>query len=278
MRDMSIMPASITIKYCTMSHPENDFILREDAAGICSLTLNRPDQFNALSEALLIRLGDELESIKNDDSVRVVIIKASGRAFCVGHDLKEMRQNADKDYLNGLFSRCGNVMQAIEALPQPVIASVHSVATAGGCQLVAACDLAVAGERAKFAVSGIKLGLFCSTPAVALSRNISRKRAMQMLLTGDFIDAQTALDYGLVNEVVPMDELDNAVSALAEKIAEKPPAAIRMGKALFYQQLHQPLDQAYDNASETICCNMLLDDTLEGVDAFIEKRAPNWSR
>jgi len=261
-----------------MSQAENNYILRQDKAGICTLTLNRPDQFNALSEALLRQLGEALDAIATDESVRVVIIKANGRAFCVGHDLKEMRSQAEPEFLNSLFSRCGNLMQAIEALPQPVIASVHSVATAGGCQLVAACDLAVAGERAKFAVSGIKLGLFCSTPAVALSRNISRKRAMQMLLTGDFIDAQTALDYGLVNQVVPADSLDEAVLMLAEKIAEKPPAAIRMGKALFYKQLHQPLDQAYENASETICCNMLHEDTLEGVDAFIEKRAPNWSR
>lgn len=261
-----------------MTHTENDLILRDDHAGITRLTLNRPDQFNALSESLLIRLGDVLDSIKQDDSVRVVIIQASGRAFCVGHDLKQMRENTEPEYLNSLFSRCGDLMQSIEALPQPVIASVHSVATAGGCQLVAACDLAVASERAKFAVSGIKLGLFCSTPAVALSRNISRKRAMQMLLTGDFIDAKTALEYGLVNSVVEPESLDAAVQELAEKIAEKPPAAIRMGKALFYQQLEQPLNQAYENASDTISCNMLLDETLEGVDAFIEKRSPNWKR
>ncbi len=269
---------TVSIKQNPMTQPENDYILREDKSGITRLTLNRPDQFNALSEALLMRLGEELDSIKQDESVRVVIIQANGRAFCVGHDLKEMRKNAEPEFLNGLFSRCGSIMQAIEALPQPVIASVHSVATAGGCQLVAACDLAVASDKAKFAVSGIKLGLFCSTPAVALSRNISRKRAMEMLLTGDFIDAQTALEYGLVNKVVPPESLDVAVEELAEKIAEKPPAAIRMGKALFYQQLHQPLDKAYENASDTICCNMLLDETLEGVDAFIEKRHPNWTR
>lgn len=255
-----------------------DTVVRVDANGITTLTLNRPDQFNALSEALLNQLEQMLAEISEDNSVRVVIIKANGRAFCVGHDLKEMRENTDKAHINSLFSKAGEVMLSIKNLPQPVIASIHSVAAAGGCQLVAACDLAVAGEEAKFAVSGIKLGLFCSTPAVALSRNISQKRAMEMLLTGDFIDAETALNFGLVNQVVPMDSLDEATMTLAEIIASKPPAAVRMGKALFYQQLNQPLDAAYQQASETITCNMLLDETLEGVDAFIEKRPPKWQR
>lgn len=256
----------------------HDTVIRDDSNGITSLTLNRPDQFNALSEALLNQVDEMLAEIGEDDSVRVVVIKASGRAFCVGHDLKEMREHSDKAYINSLFSKAGDVMLRIRNLPQPVIASVHAVATAGGCQLVAACDLAVASEKAKFAVSGIKLGLFCSTPAVALSRNVSQKRAMEMLLTGEFIDAETALDFGLVNRVVPAHTLDEATTALAEKIASKPPAAVRMGKALFYQQLGQPLDAAYQQASETITCNMLLDETLEGVDAFIEKRAPDWQR
>lgn len=255
-----------------------DTVVRVDSNGITTLTLNRPDQFNALSEALLNQLDQMLTEIGEDNTVRVVIIKASGRAFCVGHDLKEMRENTDKAYLNSLFSKAGEVMLRIKNLPQPVIASVHSVATAGGCQLVAACDLAIATENANFAVSGITLGLFCSTPAVALSRNISQKRAIEMLLTGDFIDAETALNYGLVNQVVPTDSLDEATMTLAEKIASKPPAAVRMGKALFYQQLNQPIDVAYQQASETITCNMLLDETLEGVDAFIEKRAPEWQR
>ncbi len=255
-----------------------DAVTRVDSDGITTLTLNRPDHFNALSEALLNQLEQKLTEIGTDNSVRVVIIKANGRAFCVGHDLKEMRANTDKVYLNSLFSKAGEVMLRINKLPQPVIASVHSVATAGGCQLVAACDLAVATENAKFAVSGINLGLFCSTPAVALSRNITQKRAMEMLLTGDFIDAETALNFGLINQVVPMDSLHDATTTLAEKIACKPPAAVRMGKALFYQQLGQPLDAAYQQAGETITCNMLLDETLEGVDAFIEKRDPNWQR
>ncbi|MBT8438453.1 MAG: enoyl-CoA hydratase [Gammaproteobacteria bacterium] len=261
-----------------MNHTVCDTVVRADSNGITTLTLNRPDQFNALSEALLKQLDQMLAEIGKDDTVRVVIIKANGRAYCVGHDLKEMRENTDAVYLNSLFSKAGEVMLRIKDLPQPVIASVHAVAAAGGCQLVAACDLAVASDKAKFAVSGINLGLFCSTPAVALSRNISQKRAMEMLLTGDFIDAETALDYGLVNQVVPTDSLGEATMTLAEKIASKPPAAVRMGKALFYQQLNQRLDAAYQQASETITCNMRLDETLEGVDAFIEKRSPEWQR
>ena len=261
-----------------MTQIDCDTVVRVDNDGITTLTLNRPDQFNALSEALLSQLDQMLTEIGEDDSIRVVIIKANGRAYCVGHDLKEMREQTDKAYLNSLFSKAGEIMLRIKNLPQPVIASIHAVATAEGCQLVAACDLAVASEKARFAVSGIKLGLFCSTPAVALSRNISQKRAMEMLLTGEFIDAETALSYGLVNQVVPPDSLDEATLALAEKIASNPPAAVRMGKALFYQQAGQPLDAAYRQASETITCNMLLDETLEGVDAFIDKRAPNWER
>lgn len=251
-------------------------LLREDKAGIAILTLDRTERFNALSEALLKQMQSALDEIKEDDTVRVVVLKANGRAFCVGHDLKEMRLNANQAYLNALFSLCGDVMQSIQQLPQPVIASVHAVATAAGCQLVAACDMAIASDQAEFAVSGIKLGLFCSTPAVALSRNISRKRAMKMLMTGDFIDAGTALDYGLINDVVAHDKLDEAVLELATQITSKPPAAIQMGKASFYQQLKLELDDAYGLASDTISCNMLLDETLEGVDAFLEKRKPNW--
>lgn len=172
-----------------MQQTTHDIVLREDHHGICTLTLNRPDKFNALSGQMLKTLTQTLDAVKTDETVRVVIIKANGRAFCVGHDLKEMRENADQHFLNDLFSRCGEMMQRIEALPQPVIASVHAVATAAGCQLAAACDLAVASDKARFAVSGITLGLFCSTPAVALSRNIGRKAAMEMLMTGDFIDA-----------------------------------------------------------------------------------------
>lgn len=256
----------------------NGLLLRDDNNGITTLTLNRPDQFNALSEDLIIAMTEALDAIKADDSVRVVVIKASGRAFCVGHDLKQMRANSNRDYIKTLFSRCGEMMQRLESLPQPVIASVHAVATAAGCQLAAACDLVVAGDKARFAVSGIILGLFCSTPAVALSRNIGRKAAMEMLLTGDFIDAHTAREYGLVNRVVASEVLDDTVLELADKIASRPPAAVKIGKALFYQQLNKPLSEAYELASEAITCNMLLDDTLEGVDAFLEKRQPEWSR
>lgn len=253
-------------------------LIREDNNAVTTLTLNRPDKFNALSEDLIAAMTETLDAVKTDRSVRVVIIKANGRAFCVGHDLKQMRDNSNRDYISSLFASCGAMMQRIEALPQPVIASVHAVATAAGCQLAAACDLAVASEKAKFAVSGITLGLFCSTPAVALSRNVGRKAAMEMLLTGDFIDAETARQYGLVNRVVASEALDQTVLELAEKIASKPPAAIQMGKELFYQQLNKPLDQAYAQASETITCNMLLEDTLEGVDAFLQKRQPGWVR
>ncbi|MEZ5534538.1 MAG: enoyl-CoA hydratase [Thiolinea sp.] len=253
-------------------------LIREDNNGITTLTLNRPDKFNALSEDLIAAVTETLDAIKADDSVRVVIIKANGRAFCVGHDLKQMRENSNREYISGLFRSCGEMMQRIERLPQPVIASVHAVATAAGCQLAAACDLAVASDKAKFAVSGITLGLFCSTPAVALSRNVGRKAAMEMLLTGDFVDAETARQYGLVNRVVAPEALDETVLELAEKIASKPPAAIQMGKELFYQQLNKPLAEAYAQASETITCNMLLEDTLEGVDAFLEKRKPDWPR
>ena len=259
-----------------MMSTENDCLQTQLENGIATLTLNRPAQYNALSEALLNALENALDALAGDDSVRVVVIRANGRAFCVGHDLKEMRASSDRDTIHGLFSKAGQVMRKITELPQPVIACVQGVATAGGCQLVAACDLAVASEQSRFAVSGIKLGLFCSTPAVALSRNISRKRAMEMLLTGDFIDAATALDYGLINQCVADDEVDASVLALAQKIAAKPPQAVQMGKALFYRQLDQSLEQAYAQASETITCNLLLEDTLEGVDAFIERRKPNW--
>lgn len=255
-----------------------ELLLREDNNGITTLTLNRPNQFNALSGELLAAMTEVLDAIKADDSVRVVILKASGRAFCVGHDLKEMRANSNREFIKDLFTRCGAMMQRIEALPQPVIASVHATATAAGCQLAAACDLAVASDHSRFAVSGITLGLFCSTPAVALSRNIGRKAAMDMLLTGDFIDAPTAKEYGLVNKVVPAETLDAAVQEMAEKIASRPPEAVQLGKELFYRQLDKPLNEAYEMASEAITCNMLMDDTLEGVDAFIEKRKPNWKR
>ncbi|MFL6652774.1 MAG: enoyl-CoA hydratase [Sulfurifustaceae bacterium] len=244
--------------------------------GIATLTLNRPAQYNALSAELLAELQQALDRIAADASVRVVIIAANGKAFCAGHDLKEMRSREDRAFHEELFDQCGKVMLTINRLPQPVIAQVQGIATAAGCQLVAQCDLAVAAQSARFAVSGINLGLFCSTPAVPLSRNVSRKRAMQMLLTGDFIDAETAVQYGLVNDVVPDAELAAATRALAEKIAAKSQVALRLGKKMFYQQIEMDLESAYRFGAERMACNMQSEDAREGIDAFIAKREPRW--
>lgn len=245
--------------------------------GIETLTLNRPAQYNALSEELLDALAAALDRIAADDSVRVVILAAAGKAFCAGHDLKQMRAHQSRAYQRALFAKCSQVMARLPALPQPVIARVQGLATAAGCQLVASCDLAVAAADARFAVSGVRVGLFCSTPAVALSRNVARKRAMEMLLTGDFIDAATAREYGLVNRVAAAAELDAAADALARSIASKPPRVIQLGKRRFYEQLQLGLGDAYALATETMADNMLLPETVEGIDAFIEKRAPNWN-
>ncbi|MBX2868734.1 MAG: enoyl-CoA hydratase [Acidiferrobacterales bacterium] len=254
-------------------------ILQKSVEGaICTLTLNRPKQYNALSEELLSKMIEALDQIADDDRIRVVILAASGKAFCAGHDLKQMRANDDHGYQHDLFSQCSTMMQKIVGLPQPVIAKVQGMATAAGCQLVATCDLAVAAEECQFAVSGINLGLFCSTPAVALSRNISRKRAMRMLLTGQFIDTATALEYGLINESVPATELNAAVQQLADEVAARPKNAIRLGKRLFYQQLENDLPEAYALATDAIAGNMMLDEAREGIDAFIEKRKPNWPK
>jgi len=257
--------------------PNSDILLRTDRAGVCTLTLNRPTQFNALSQELLIALKEQLADIGADEAVRVVVVAAEGKAFCAGHDLKQMRANCDQGYYQNLFNLCGQVMRTIVALPQPVIARVQGSATAAGCQLVSACDLAVAVDTARFAVSGVNLGLFCSTPAVALSRNLGRKAAMEMLLTGEFVDARRAAELGLVNRVVATDELDDAVSELTTSIAAKPAVAIRTGKQMFYRQLEMGLDDAYLFAGEVMACNMMADDTLEGIDAFVEKRKPSWS-
>ena len=245
-------------------------------AGIATLILNRPRQYNALSEDMLIALQEALDDIAGDDTVRVVVIAANGKAFCAGHDLKEMRSSEDRAFHQALFDRCGTMMQTINNLPQPVIAKVQGIATAAGCQMVAQCDLAVAAETARFAVSGINVGLFCSTPAVPLSRNMHRKQAMQMLLTGDFIDAQTAKQFGLVNEVVSAEELDAAVASMADKIAAKSALAVNLGKKMFYQQANMDLSAAYQFAGERMTCNMDSEDAREGIDAFIEKRKPAW--
>ncbi len=255
---------------------EEPILLIGISAGIATLTLNRPHQYNALSEDMLTALKDALDGFAEDETVRVVVLAANGKAFCAGHDLKEMRSSEDRPFHRALFDRCGAVMQTINNLPQPVIAKVQGIATAAGCQLVAQCDLAVAAETARFAVSGINVGLFCSTPAVPLSRNMHRKQAMQMLLTGDFIDAETAREFGLVNTVTPIGELDEAVASLAQKIVGKSPLAVGLGKNMFYQQANMDLSAAYQFAGERMTCNMDSEDAREGIDAFIEKRKPVW--
>ena len=249
-------------------------LLRRDEAGIATLTLNRPDKFNALSVALLAALQRELDALAEDRSVRVVVIEGGGKAFCAGHDLKEMRENPSAEQVRALFDQCAKVMLSVTKIPQPVLARVHGIATAAGCQLVATCDLAVASERARFAVSGVNLGLFCSTPMVALSRVMGRKRAMEMLVTGEFIDAETARDWGLVNRVVPHERLDEAVAELAGAVAAKSPAAVAIGKTLFYRQLEQGMEAAYAAASEAMTCNMLTEDAAAGIDAFVAKQPP----
>ncbi|WP_432786689.1 enoyl-CoA hydratase [Oligella sp. MSHR50489EDL] len=243
---------------------------------VITITLNRANQFNALSENLLKALTDCLKSLQDDTKLRCVVIESEGRAFCAGHDLKEMRSKPDLNYYRELFSCCGNMMQLIRALPVPVIAKVHGIATAAGCQLVAACDLAISAEAAKFAVSGINVGLFCSTPSVPLSRNILPKHAFEMLFTGRFIDAHTAQRWGLVNDVVSAEELDDRVQALVDDVLSKSNSAVRYGKSMFYKQLEMPLAEAYAYAGEVMAQNMMEDDVAEGIDAFIEKRAPVW--
>jgi enoyl-CoA hydratase/carnithine racemase len=247
-----------------------------DARGVHTLTLNAPRSFNLLSDAMLTALQAALEQIAADPKARVVVIAAEGRAFCAGHDLKEMRAHPELAYYQALFSRCSKLMLAIRALELPVIARVHALATAAGCQLVAQCDLAVAAEGATFGVNGIDVGLFCATPGVALSRNILPKQAMEMLLTGDFIDAAEAKARGLVNRVVPLEALDAEVAALVDRILQKPREAVALGKTLFYRQLETGLAAAYQMAGQTMACNMAGAVAQEGVQAFIDKRPPAW--
>ncbi len=247
---------------------------REDRDGVATLRLNRPRQFNALSEDMLAALQRALDELSADASVRCVVLAAAGKAFCAGHDLREMRARPELAYYQALFARCSQVMQALQALPVPVIARVQGIATAAGCQLVASCDLAIASDTARFAVSGINVGLFCATPAVALTRNVSTKRAFDMLVTGRFIDAATAVDWGLVNAAVPEAELDAAVARKAAEIVAKSPAAVRHGKAMFYRQRQMALDAAYAYAGEVMARNMMEEDAGEGIDAFLAKRIP----
>ena len=253
------------------------FILSGREGGVARLTLNRPERFNPLSSAMITALQAELDAIASDTSVRVVILAAAGRGFCAGHDLKEMRAHADdKVWQRRLFDDCSRMMITLTKMPQPVIARVHGIATAAGCQLVSMCDLAIAADSAMFAMPGVNIGVFCSTPAVGVARNISRKRAMEMLITGEPIDAQTALAWGLVNRVVPADKLDAEVQRFSEIILSRSPATIAMGKQAFYRQIDRSLEAAYDLASESMACNVLLEDAAEGMDAFIGKRRASW--
>jgi len=240
------------------------------------LTLNRPAQFNAINGQMLTELQSLLDVIASDPRVRVVVLAGAGRAFCPGHDLKEMLANSNRDFIGDLFERCCDVMLALRRLPQPVVAVVRGIATAAGCQLVAACDLAVATEDARFATSGINFGLFCATPGVPVSRNISQKRAFEMLMTGAFIDAPTALAWGLLNRVASAAALEAVVATLVLELEAKPRAVLAAGKRFFYRQLELTVDAAYREAKEAMVANMLSDDGQEGVGAFVEKRKPTW--
>jgi len=255
---------------------QSDILLRDQAHGIVTLTLNRPKQYNALSEAMLSALQNALDDIAGDASARVVVLAGAGKAFCAGHDLKEMRARPDQEYYRQLFSQCSRMMLTMNRIPQPIIARVHGMATAAGCQLVATADLAVASREASFATSGINLGLFCATPGVPLSRNVLRKHAMELLLTGDFISAESAAELGLVNRVVDPEMLDDQVMALAQHITERSPVAVRTGKQMFYKQIDKEIEAAYEFAAEVMASNMMAEDAAEGIDAFIEKRDPVW--
>ena len=255
---------------------EAPYVLRSDAAGVATLTMNRGDRLNPLSIAMIAALQSELDRLVADGAVRAVVLAGAGKHFCAGHDLREMRAHPDEAWQSSLFDACSRMMLSLIHLPQPVVARVQGVAVAAGCQLVSMCDLAVASEVAQFALPGIKSGLFCTTPGVGVARNLSRKHAMEMLLTGDLFDASTAERWGLVNRVVPLERLDDEVTALARKIADHSPAVTRLGKALFYEQLEQGIADAYATASEGMACNMMLEDAAEGIDAFLAKRPPHW--
>ncbi|MBC6439638.1 MAG: enoyl-CoA hydratase [Rhodospirillales bacterium] len=255
----------------------DDILLRDDAKGVARLTLNRPKQRNALSVGLMAALQDELDAIAADRAIHVVTIAGNGPTFCAGHDLKEIRANPGRGNYDDLFAQCSQLMTSIVTLPKPVIAQVHGIATAAGCQLVATCDLAVATTDARFATPGVNIGLFCSTPMVALSRNVARKQAMEMLLTGDMADAESAKAMGLVNRVVDADALADETLALARQIASKSPLTLAVGKEAFYRQLEMPLDDAYLYASTVMAENMMARDAEEGIDAFLEKRQPTWT-
>ena len=254
----------------------DDVLIRTNASGIATLTLNRPEARNALSTGLMAALQTELDRISSDRHIRVVVIAANGPAFCAGHDLREVRSTPQREAYEALFAQCSKLMLSITRLPQPVIAKVHATATAAGCQLVATCDLAIAAETAKFATPGVNIGLFCSTPMVAVSRNVGRKRMMEMLLTGEMMDAENAVAAGLINSTCSPDLLNDAVAGLCATISSKSALTLKVGKEAFYRQLEMPLEDAYAYASEVMVTNMLARDAEEGIDAFLEKRDPEW--
>ena len=254
------------------------FVLSEDHAGVRTLTLNRGERFNALSRDMLAALEQALDDARADASMRVVVLAAAGKGFCAGHDLRELRAHPEPAWQRGIFDACSRVMLKLTELPQPVIARVHGIATAAGCQLVSMCDLAVAADTARFALPGVNVGIFCSTPAVGVGRNVARKRVMEMLLTGETIDAQTALDWGLVNRVVPAADLDAAVGGFADTILARSASVIALGKRAFYAQIDRTLGDAYVLTSETMACNMADPDAAEGIDAFLAKRPAQWNR
>jgi len=255
----------------------DEFFIYEVSHGIAKLTLNRAHKFNALSKAMITALNQKFDDIAKDTSVRVVILAAHGKAFCAGHDLGEMLDDLSDDAMHALFQNCAIMMQKITALPQPVIASIHGIATAAGCQLAASCDLAIASTCSRFATSGINVGLFCATPMVAITRVMPTKAAFEMLVTGDFIDATTAASYGLINKAVPEEDLEATVMAMAQKIASKSPRSIAIGKGVFYKQLVEDQQKAYGLATDAMVRNVSLDDTQAGIQAFATKQpAPQW--
>lgn len=251
-------------------------VLREDRDGVGWLTLNRPNAYNALSTEVIAAMQENLDAIADDRSIKVVAIRGAGKGFCAGHDLKQMQANRSEAYYKSVFASCSRMMMSLMELPQPVIACVHGIATAAGCQLVASCDLAIADETARFGTPGVNIGLFCSTPMVAISRKVQRKKMLEMLLTGEMLDSAEAINQGLINRAVPADQLEGAVMELAAKIISKSPLVVKIGKEAFYKQLEMPLADAYAYTSEVMTRNMLIDDATEGMTAFREKRTPNW--
>ena len=256
---------------------QDPLVIRIDNNGTSTLILNRPKSYNALSQSLMFELQTHLDNLRSDPSIMIVVIKGAGPGFSAGHDLKEMQNNKNEVFFRNFFEQCSTLMQSIIKLPQPVIAQIHGTAAAAGCQLVATCDLAVASTTAKFATPGVNIGLFCSTPMVAVSRKLPRKKMMEMLLMGDLVDAETALEFGLINRVVAYEELEETVSNYANKIKEKSPLVLKIGKEAFYNQIDMPLADAYKYTAEVMTQNMLVQDANEGINAFIEKRTPTWT-